>query len=86
MCVSARGKMLALIATSFHGRAMPLGRVTARMDSLLVRTRCPSRSLILGSEPASLAQLYKTHPPLDARLDRIDQRGYGALETFTTRE
>ena len=40
----------------------------------------------LGSESASLAQLYKTHPPLDARLDRIDQRGYGALETFTTRE
>ena len=40
----------------------------------------------LGSESASLAQLYKTHPPLDARLDRIDQRGYGALETYTTRE
>jgi len=40
----------------------------------------------LGSESASLAQLYKTHPPLDARLDRIDQRGLGALETFTTRE
>ncbi len=40
----------------------------------------------LGSESASLAQLYKTHPPLDGRLDRIDQRGYGALATFTTRE
>jgi hypothetical protein len=40
----------------------------------------------LGSESASLAQLYKTHPPLDARLDRIDQRGLGALETYTTRE
>jgi hypothetical protein len=40
----------------------------------------------LGSESASLAQLYKTHPPLDARLDRIDQRGYGALEAFTARE
>jgi beta-barrel assembly-enhancing protease len=40
----------------------------------------------LGSESASLAQLYKTHPPLDARLDRIDQRGYSALETYTTRE
>jgi hypothetical protein len=40
----------------------------------------------LGSESASLAQLYKTHPPLDGRLDRIDQRGLGALETFTTRE
>ena len=40
----------------------------------------------LGSDSASLAQLYKTHPPLDARLDRIDQRGYGALEVFTARE
>jgi beta-barrel assembly-enhancing protease len=40
----------------------------------------------LGSESARLAQLYKTHPPLDARLDRIDQRGYDVLETYTTRE
>ena len=40
----------------------------------------------LGSESASLAQLYKTHPPLDGRLDRIDQRGLGTLESYTTRE
>jgi len=40
----------------------------------------------LGSESAMLAQLYKTHPPLDARIDRIDGRGYGALEQYTTRE
>ena len=40
----------------------------------------------LGSESAMLAQLYKTHPPLDARIDRIDGRGYGALEAYTTRE
>jgi len=40
----------------------------------------------LGSESASLAQLYKTHPPLDGRLDRIDQRGLGELETYTTRD
>jgi hypothetical protein len=40
----------------------------------------------LGSQSASLAQLYKTHPPLDARLEQIDQRGYGALEAYTTRE
>jgi len=40
----------------------------------------------LGSESASLAQLYKTHPPLDGRLDHIDQRGLGELETYTTRE
>ncbi len=40
----------------------------------------------LGSESASLAQLYKTHPPLDARLDQIDERGLGALEAYTARE
>ena len=40
----------------------------------------------LGRESPSLAQLYKTHPPFDARIDRIDQRGYGALEPYTTRE
>jgi Zn-dependent protease with chaperone function len=40
----------------------------------------------LGSGSASLAQLYKSHPTLDARLDRIDQRGYGALEPYTTRD
>ena len=40
----------------------------------------------LGSESASLAQLYKTHPPLAGRLDHIDQRGLGALETYSTRD
>jgi predicted Zn-dependent protease len=40
----------------------------------------------LGSESASLAQLYKTHPPLAGRLDRIDQRGFGALEPYTMRD
>ncbi len=40
----------------------------------------------LGNESASLAQLYKTHPPLDGRLDHIDQRGYGNLEAYTGRE
>ena len=40
----------------------------------------------LGSESAMLAQLYKTHPPLDARIDRIYGRGYGALEQYTMRE
>jgi Zn-dependent protease with chaperone function len=40
----------------------------------------------LGNESAALAQLYKTHPPLDARMDRIDARGYGALEIYTTRD
>lgn len=39
----------------------------------------------LGPKSAGLAQLYKTHPPLDERLDRIDRRGYGALEPYTRR-
>lgn len=39
----------------------------------------------LGSQSSRLAQLYKTHPPTTERLDRIDQRGYGALETYTRR-
>ena len=44
------------------------------------------KMMALGSQSASLASLYKTHPPLDARLDRIDERGYGALKEFTSRE
>ena len=44
------------------------------------------KMMALGSQSASLASLYKTHPPLDARLDRIDERGYGALKDFTSRE
>ena len=40
----------------------------------------------LGSASPSLAQLYKTHPPLDERMDRIDDRGYGALKAYTARE
>lgn len=28
----------------------------------------------LGTRPARMTQLYRTHPPLDARLDRLDQR------------
>ena len=44
------------------------------------------KMMALGSGSASLASLYKTHPPLDARLDRIDERGYGALKDFTSRE
>jgi Zn-dependent protease with chaperone function len=38
-----------------------------------------------GEGSASLAALYKTHPPLAARLDRIDQRGYAGLEAYTDR-
>jgi hypothetical protein len=40
----------------------------------------------LGNDSASLAELYKSHPPLDSRVDRIDQRGYAGLQVYTTRE
>jgi len=39
----------------------------------------------LGTQSASLAQLYKTHPPLGERLDRIDRRGFAGLEQYTQR-
>lgn len=40
----------------------------------------------LGTASASLAQLYKTHPPLGDRLDRIDRRGFAGLEAYTQRK
>ncbi|WP_168191564.1 M48 family metalloprotease [Thermomonas aquatica] len=39
----------------------------------------------LGTSSPKLTQLYRTHPPLDARMDRIDQRGYAGLEAYTKR-
>jgi len=44
------------------------------------------KMIALGTESASLAQLQKTHPPLDSRMDRIDRRGYGTLEPYTARD
>ena len=40
----------------------------------------------LGADSAGLAALYRTHPPLDARMDKIDERGYSALKAYTSRE
>jgi predicted Zn-dependent protease len=40
----------------------------------------------LGRKLASLVRLFKTHPPLDARMDWIGRRGYRALELYTTRK
>lgn len=40
----------------------------------------------LGSKSAALAQLYKTHPALDARMDRIDKRDYEGLKAYTARD
>jgi hypothetical protein len=40
----------------------------------------------LGAGSAGLAALYRTHPPLDARMDKIDERGYGALKAYVSRE
>jgi hypothetical protein len=39
-----------------------------------------------GKQSASLAQLYKTHPALDDRMDHIDRRDYKGLKAYTTRE
>ena len=44
------------------------------------------RMMALGQQSASLAALYKTHPPLDARLNHIDERGYEKLRAYVTRE
>ena len=44
------------------------------------------RMAALGEKSALLAALYKTHPPIGARLDRIDERGYQGLEAYITRE
>jgi Zn-dependent protease with chaperone function len=40
----------------------------------------------LGSQSPALAQLYKTHPSLDDRMDRIDKRDNKALKPYTLRE
>jgi Zn-dependent protease with chaperone function len=40
----------------------------------------------LGSASPSLVELYKTHPSLDARMDKLDKRGYGTLAIYLTRE
>jgi hypothetical protein len=40
----------------------------------------------LGTSSGNLAQLYKTHPPLHERMDRIDRRGHAALERYTQRK
>lgn len=39
----------------------------------------------LGQGSPRLAQLYRTHPSLAARMDRIDQRAYAGLEAYLRR-
>ncbi len=39
----------------------------------------------LGSASPRLASLYKTHPPLDKRLDALDKRGYDDLSAWLSR-
>lgn len=39
----------------------------------------------LGTASPRMSYLFRTHPPLDARMDRIDQRGYAGLEAYTKR-
>lgn len=40
----------------------------------------------LGAQSAQLEQLFKTHPALDDRMDRIDRNGYKGLEQYTSRK
>lgn len=40
----------------------------------------------LGTSSAQLAQLFKTHPALDDRMDRIDRNGYKGVEQYTSRK
>ena len=40
----------------------------------------------MGSTSSGMAELYKTHPPLDERLDRIDRRAGGPLQAYTQRD
>jgi Zn-dependent protease with chaperone function len=44
------------------------------------------RLAALGPGSAGLAQLYKTHPPFKARIDRLDQREDGPLQPYLQRE
>jgi Zn-dependent protease with chaperone function len=44
------------------------------------------RMASLGRQSPKLSSLYKTHPALDDRMDRIDKRGYQALKPYTLRE
>ena len=44
------------------------------------------RLAALGPGSAGLAQLYKTHPSFDARIDRLDQRAEGPLQPYFQRE
>lgn len=39
----------------------------------------------LGTSSSRMASLYKTHPPLDKRLDALDKRGYNDLQAYTNR-
>ncbi len=40
----------------------------------------------MGTASPRMAQLYKTHPPLADRLDRIDGRNFAGLEQYTQRK
>ena len=40
----------------------------------------------MGGASGGLVQLYKTHPPLDERMDRIDRRASGPLQAYTQRD
>lgn len=43
------------------------------------------RMATLGTSSSRMASLYKTHPPLDKRLDALDKRGYRDLQAYLDR-
>src|SRR5436305_14256639 len=69
--------MLDVIATDRVKSRLPSGAVTARIDSLFVLTRYPSRSEILGSDPRSLhpnRSLFVPSAPADTTTPRALNR------------
>src|SRR5207302_3910393 len=69
--------MLDVIATDRVKSRLPSGAVTARIDSLFVLTRYPSRSEIIGSDPRSLLpnkSLFVPSAPADTTTPRALNR------------
>lgn len=96
------GESLARGFVERHGAAMLMTRLDREAEyradtyAQLVLSRAGMNPLSLygvlqkmaaiGGAGGGLAQLYSTHPTLGDRMDRIDQRGYGELEPYLSRE
>lgn len=96
------GESLARDFVERHGAAMLMTRLDREAEyradaySQLVLSRAGMNPLSLygvlqkmaaiGGARGGLSQLYSTHPTMGHRLDRIDQRGYGPLEPYLSRQ